>query len=109
MKYAKSLVAIAASADLPKINQLSRRFRHTEVDFSVPLSPDGSLPITHYGLHAWVTDPCTNRLARGQPSGMTVGATRAARKNLTFSLRDSADNHFDGVIGQARLVRVVIP
>lgn len=59
-------------------------------EHSVPLSPTGSEPVTHYGLHTWANEA---------PEALE-GETISARTDIV------AGEHFEAVLADVGLVRV---
>lgn len=51
MTFPVSLVMICPAAAMEQVSAIGVALGHSENEFSVPLSPTGNEPATHYGLH----------------------------------------------------------
>lgn len=87
-------------------------------NYAVPLSPTGSAPATHYGLHAWVEPEFVDILSKSRSGIMPAALTTAgfAKKNfddvisnLTVSIRASLSGHFNEVIAGLGLAIIAPP
>jgi hypothetical protein len=90
--------------------------------FSVPLSPTGTGPATHYGLHTWVPTAWVTKMQNakagtipgGMPwasQGINANAVREMAATLLISTRpDGAhEGHFDQALAANGLQRIVTP
>jgi len=78
-------------------------------NYSVPLSPSGLEPATHYGLHAWVAQAFLDTLDAGAlPDGLDFAQADfdALLRALVVSVRVGMDGHFDAVCAEQGLARV---
>jgi len=84
----RSCVAIVTAELRDEFNQRAEDVGHGPNNYSVPLSPSGAEPATHYGLHAWIPDDAEPEDTEGR----------------TISVRDEMQGHFAEVIADAGLV-----
>lgn len=83
----KSCVAIVAAALRDAFNEAALARGHGENNYSVPLSPTGTAPATHYGLHGWIADDSEPEEIEGR----------------ILSVRLSAEHHFADICAESGL------
>jgi hypothetical protein len=87
--------------------------------FDVPLSPTGTGPPTHYGLHTWVPTAWVTKMQNAKAGtipggvpwaseGTTVNAVRAMAATLILSTRADGEHegHFDAAAAENGLQRI---
>lgn len=109
-------VVLIIPADLrDKADQLAELMGWGPNSYSVPLSADGTEPATHYGLHTWAAQSFVDMLTGAQggvmppelvDAGYAEADFLAVMGGLIHSVRDSMDEHFADVCGEAGLVVV---
>jgi len=111
-----SCVLIIPVAQQAEANALAEAMGWGPGSYSVPLSPTGTDPATHYGLHSWVDDSFVSMLqgaARGQAPQALLDAGYPAQdlsdvmSNLISDVTASMDGHFDAVCVAHGLQRIV--
>ena len=109
MTHSVSLIVICPVAVLPAAAALGVQLGWSENELSVPLSPSGNAPATHWSLHAWAR-PETAALFRGElvPDGADEAQLAAILAQLIVSTREGGNpgEHFDEALATAGLTRV---
>ena len=109
----QSAVLIIPVAQHALADQLGEAMGWGPKNYSVALSPTGSEPATHYGLHAWVEQSFVDLLsfaAQGQVPpipGMTPEATAEVVAALAASIRPGSEGHWSEVLSVLGLTTVV--
>lgn len=96
----KSLVLIVPKDFQAEGNAISVAMGHDVAPgktYSVPLSPSGSLPVTHYGCHAWATDGFAAMVRIGK-SGVVPDGTDAGLAQMALGLRAQHPNFMAALI-----------
>ena len=120
MSYTISLALAVPAALRDKANRLSCALGHDTMPgstYSVPLSPTGQEPATHYGCHAWV-QPSFVEILAGASQGhlpeidwadydLTAGDVAAVVDGLIASEPQAELLDIDGWLAMHGLVRVM--
>lgn len=110
-----SCVLIVPASLRDKANTLAEAMGWGPGSYAVPLSADGSEPITHYGLRTWASDEFVAMLqgaAQGQmPPALTAASYppadfAAVVGNLAVSLQPAMEGHFAAAIAAQGLAMV---
>ena len=73
-------------------------------NYSVPLSPTGEAPVTHYGLHAWAEQSFVDLMEGAsagvipQVEGLTKTKVVEVLQALVTSIRTTSDGHWASVL-----------
>ena len=109
----QSAVLVIPVAQHALADQLGEAMGWGPNNYSVPLSATGSLPATHYGLHAWVEQSFVDLLsfaAQGQVPpipGMSAEATAEVVSALAASIRPGSEGHWSEMLAALGLITVV--
>jgi hypothetical protein len=109
MTYDTSLVMICPAANLVTVGAAIAPLGYSAAEFSVPLSPSGSEPATHYGLCAWAQAPVAAAwmIAADLPP-LTNDQLAWLRSTLIISARTDGlpSDHFADVLAANGLQRI---
>ena len=110
----QSCVLIVPTAHRDNANAIAEMMGWGPNNFSVPLSVAGSLPATHYSLHAWVAPEFVEMLAAAGDgtmpnalAGFPPSDFAAVVGNLVVSIRDDLAGHFADLCATRRLALVM--
>lgn len=101
-----SCVLIIPAELRDKANTLAERMGWGPDNYSVPLSPSGVEPATHYGLHAWAQPSFAQMMQDAGDGVPPLGLIdddfpkehyTSVVNAVVFSMRDDAPGHFDNV------------
>ncbi len=115
-QFQNSVVLIAPAALRAAANALAEAMGWGPDNYSVPLSPGGAEPATHYGLHTWATDDFLATVAGAEAgelpphlggAGMAPAQVAGLIAQLIISVQGSAEQHFESVLAERGLQRVV--
>lgn len=106
MNWSTVLIIPAALRDAG--NQVAEAMGWGTGNYSVPLSPAGSEPATHYGLHAWASEQFKAWVEGTEPLPEGMEAAQPVIDALIYSFRADLMNaeHFDTVAAANNLQRV---
>lgn len=110
MSYTHSLVLICPDTHLAAVSAAGAALGYSQVEYSVPLSPTGTGPATHQGLHTWATAATALAWTTApEVPPLTAAEVAALRAVLIMSARTDMTGaaHFDGVADAHGLRRIV--
>lgn len=92
MSFSYSLAMIAPASALEAFAALGADLGFSTSEFTVPLSPTGAEPATHYGLHAWSRPDFVATVTEAETVGsLTPEQTAALRAILTVVAVENGD------------------
>lgn len=101
-----SLVLIIPADLRDDANALAEALGHGPSNYSVPLSPTGGEPATHWGLHTWAQQSFIDMLeADAMPKGLEQYAM--VKDAVISSVRTDMDGHWADVLAAQGLAPVV--
>ncbi|MBD3761484.1 hypothetical protein [Rhizorhabdus sp.] len=88
----QSCVAITLASLRDEFNERAEEAGRGPNNYSVPLSPTGAEPATHYGLHSWIADDANPEEIEGR----------------IISVRASMTGHFADICAENGL-KIILP
>lgn len=112
MSYPYSLVILCPAEHRDAVEAAGVQLGHSGNEYTVPVSPTGEEPATHYGLRAAATAETVHLWTEAEDvPGLDAGQVEWLRETLIIdaSLKMSNAEHFDTVCAENGLKRVVMP